>query len=270
MKIPGTIAAVLFVICTPLLLISLNLGFMVNTNQLYEYGFDKYDIPEVTGIDSDELARAADHLIDYFNGSEDSPQIRVAKNAEEINLFSQREIDHLKDVKGIIQLFYLILWITLGYVVIYLAVGFIIRKRDFLRPLMKRLFQGGILTITLFAFVGIWALIDFDSLFLRFHLTSFQNDLWQLDPSQDYLIMMFPEGFFSDAALLLVGDTVLEAMILIGASWLYLRRNPPPQLQEAQLPDEQPAQELPPPTGTDTPPESLANEANIEIDRSAP
>ena len=80
--------------------------------------------------------------------------------------------------------------------------------------------------------------------------------------------MMFPEGFFSDTALLLVGDTILEALILIGAAWLYLRRNPP-QLQEAQLPDEQPAQELPPPTGTDTPLESLANEANMEINRSA-
>jgi len=73
----------------------------------------------------------------------------------------------------------------------------------------------------LFAFVGIWALIDFEGLFLTFHLTSFSNDLWMLDPSKDYLIMMFPERFFFDAALFLVGSTAVEALILGGGTWAY-------------------------------------------------
>jgi len=54
-------------------------------------------------------------LIHYFNTSEDSPQIQVIKNGKPMDLFTQREIDHLEDVKGLIHLFYSIQWITLGY-----------------------------------------------------------------------------------------------------------------------------------------------------------
>ena len=37
--------------------------------------------------------------------------------------------------------------------------------------------------------------------FRYFHLISFTNDLWILDPRRDYLIMMFPQGFFFDSTM---------------------------------------------------------------------
>ncbi len=269
MKISSHVAAVFFVTCLPLMLISLNVGFMINAKHLYEYEFQKYDVAEETGIDKDELSRAIAQLIDYFNGTEESPQIQVIANNEQIDLFTQREIDHLRDVKGITWFFYLTLWITLGYAGSYLIIGFITKKRPFLHQMMKGLFRGAILTLALVAFVGIWALIDFDSLFLRFHLSSFSNDLWQL-PSSSYLLRMFPEGFFSDAALLLVAHTIVECLLLIVPAWFYLRKKPIAQSQVAQLPDEHPAQELPPPpTGMDTPAESLEKEAKADTNRSA-
>jgi len=223
MKILKIATACLFVLCFPLLLLTANLRFEVGELRLYEYGFNKYGISEVTGLEGSELTKASTGLIDYFNTSKDSAQIKVVKDGQEMDLFSQREIDHLNDVKGIIQLFYSVQWITLAYALIYILAGFITRKRAFLRRLMQVVFFGGIFTLALFAFVGIWALIDFEGLFLTFHLTSFSNDLWMLDPSKDYLIMMFPEGFFFDAALFLVGSTAVEALILGGGTWAYRR-----------------------------------------------
>ena len=79
--------------------------------------------------------------------------------------------------------------------------------------------------LSFLAIIGIWALIDFDSLFLVFHHASFSNDLWKLDPSSDYLIMMFPEEFFMDASFILVGSTILEALICGAIAYVYLRRN---------------------------------------------
>jgi uncharacterized membrane protein len=43
---------------------------------------------------------------------------------------------------------------------------------------------------------------------------SFSNNLWLLDPQKDYLIMMFPEGFFNDAAISLVITIMMEAVII--------------------------------------------------------
>jgi len=223
MKVIGITATCLFAFFLPILLVSSNLRFMISEINLYEYGFDKYKVNEVTGIENDELIKAASELIHYFNSEENSAQIQVMKDGQEINLFSEREIIHLGDVKSLIQLFYLAQWITLAYAVSYIIAGLIIRKRAFLRKMMQGIFFGGIFTLALLAFVGIWALIDFEGLFLTFHLTSFQNELWMLNPAKDYLIMMFPEGFFFDAALFLVSGTVVEALILAGITWAHLR-----------------------------------------------
>ena len=212
----------IFAVCVPLLLISLNIRCLVSETWLYEYGFDKYDIEEVTGIDNKELVHAAKELIHYFNSGEESAQTEVVKNGQLIDLFSQREIDHLKDVKDIIRLFYLIQWIALSYIILYIAYGFINKKRAFFKTFARGMLFGSIFTLSLFSIVGIWALIDFDSLFLAFHELSFTNDLWILDPSKDYLIMMFPEDFFMDAAFFLVGGTLFEVLALGGGSWAYM------------------------------------------------
>ena len=50
--------------------------------------------------------------------------------------------------------------------------------------------------------------------FLMFHLISFSNDLWQLDPSRHYLIAMFPQNFFFDATVAIAIATIFEALLL--------------------------------------------------------
>ena len=52
---------------------------------------------------------------------------------------------------------------------------------------------------------------------------SFRNDLWQLYPG-DKLLLMFPEGFFSDAALFIAGAAIVEALIIWAAAWVFLKR----------------------------------------------
>lgn len=225
------VAAALFVLCFPLLLLSTNLRFEVGSMRLYEYGFNKYhaseNMKEMQGVEiqDSELKMAARGLIDYFNNSRKSPQIQVMQDGEESDLFSSQEVDHLKDVKRLIRLFYTIQWFTLAYVVVYIIAGFIMRRRAFLKQLTKVLLLGGLFTWGLFAFLGIWAAIDFNSLFHTLHVVSFSNDLYFLDPT-DSLIIMFPEEFFRDAALFLAGGTLAEALILGGGAWFYQKKRP--------------------------------------------
>ena len=77
-------------------------------------------------------------------------------------------------------------------------------------------FSGGF-TLVLFVLVAMGVAISFDKLFLLFHLISFRNDLWMLDPTQDYLIAMFPQGFFFTATILIASLTLLEAILI----WLF-------------------------------------------------
>ena len=73
--------------------------------------------------------------------------------------------------------------------------------------------------------LGLGTLFGFDELFLQFHLISFANDLWMLNPATDYLIMMFPKVFWYDAAIFCVITTAVLALILGGIGWMFLRKN---------------------------------------------
>jgi integral membrane protein (TIGR01906 family) len=88
------------------------------------------------------------------------------------------------------------------------------RRRGFLPKLARYAGLGGGVTLGLAALIGFGGLVAFNRLFLAFHQVSFSNDFWLLDPRKDFLIMMFPEGFFLDATMWIAGSTIVEAVLL--------------------------------------------------------
>jgi integral membrane protein (TIGR01906 family) len=75
----------------------------------------------------------------------------------------------------------------------------------------------------LMVILAIWAFFGFERLFILFHLVSFTNEYWILDPARDYLIRLFPGGFFYDAALFGFGAIMLEALLIGGIAFGILR-----------------------------------------------
>jgi integral membrane protein (TIGR01906 family) len=168
-----------------------------------------------------ELEKAARGLISYFNSDEEHVSLTVIKDSQPFELFNQREVAHLKDVKGLIWLDYWVLLGTLIYTLVYAGVCLFWRK-DWQR-LAWGVVGGSSLTLALMLALGVGALLNFDQLFLQFHLLSFANELWQLDPTKDYLIMLFPQGFWYDATLFCALATVVGAVVLGGVSGVYLK-----------------------------------------------
>ena len=227
MKIIKIIVKWLFVICLPVMLLTASVTWVANSGWLYRYGFEKYNVGETTGLEKSELDKAADGLISYFKSGDELIDITVMKDGEPFQLFNEREIGHLKDVKALFQLVYWLLLGTLVYGIAYILVNLFVRK-DKKGPAQGLLYGGG-LTLVLIAVLGITIMVDFDSFFYRFHLISFANDLWMLNPATDYLIMLFPQGFWYDAALFCVITTILGALILGGVGWWYMKKSVSPQ-----------------------------------------
>ncbi len=224
MKYLSIAARWLFILCLPLLLLTTSVGWAINSLWLYENGFEKYDISRKTGLDSGELEKAARGLISYWNSGQEFIDITVDKDGQPFTLFNQREAIHLKDVKGLIWLDYRVLWGSLIYVLGYLGVSLFRRRGHYWRRLANGAVRGSGLTLATMAALGLGTLVGFDQLFLQFHLLSFSNDLWQLDPARDYLIMLFPWGFWYDVTLFCVLGTVLMAVIMGGVAGGYLLR----------------------------------------------
>ena len=212
----------LFILCLPVLLLTASVNGAAGSARLYNYGFDKYDISATTGLEQAELEKAARGLIDYFRSGEEYISLTAVKNGESFTLFNEREVGHLKDVKGLFNLDFRVMLGTLLYCLLFAALCALL-WRDW-RRLGGALLGGGVLTLALMVALGLGALFGFDELFLQFHLISFTNDLWLLDPARDYLIMLFPQGFWYDAMMVIVLATAGGAIISGAAGWLIRRR----------------------------------------------
>jgi integral membrane protein (TIGR01906 family) len=212
----------LFACCLPVLLVTSTICWEVNELRLYEYGFEKYDISQVTGLDNQQLSTVAQHLIDYFDLRTDTAQIEVNKNGTKFELYNERELIHLEDIKNLVQRDY---WVQRGSLILMVLCAMLllfIFKSGWRLP-VKGLFWGSAITLGMMIILALWALFGFEQFFIIFHLISFSNQYWMLDPARDYLIRLFPEGFFYDAALLGYGVIMFEALLIGGIAWGTLR-----------------------------------------------
>ncbi len=208
------VAVGLFIVALPLFLISTNVRLIINWPWLYSNGFNKYDIPSRTGIERPELISAGEQIRDYFNNDDEFIDIRVVVGGVLRTLFNTREVLHMKDVKGLVQGVYTVQLLTGLYIAAFVAAGLALAWRSFPVQLARYVAYGGALTVGLVALAGVASLVGFEDVFYAFHVVSFTNDLWQLDPSRDYLIAMFPQNFFLDATMWIVGLTIAQAAVL--------------------------------------------------------
>lgn len=222
MKLSGLlkgVAAGLFVLSLPLLFGTVSLRWLVSDSGWYRAGFAKHGVSERTGIAPGELGRAADELSRYLLLGRDDIDLTVRIGNQLRPLFNQRELLHMQDVQNLLRGFYTLQAAVAGYTLLYLGTSWLWLRGSYRRALGRKLRWGGALTLGLFGSFGLLSALNFDDLFLEFHLLSFDNDLWMLDPTKDNLIMMFPQGFWYDSAIRLALATGSQALgaLLVGS-----------------------------------------------------
>ncbi|MFH1775241.1 MAG: DUF1461 domain-containing protein, partial [Chloroflexota bacterium] len=204
----------------PLLLLSASIGWGVNSFWLYNYGFEKYQVSQTTGLAPAELDKAASELISYFNSSEEYVSAVVAKDGAPFELFTAEEAIHFRDVKGLIRLDYYLLLGTVIYVLGYGLASLFWHRGRYRRRLARGVVGGGGFTLALMALLGLGVIFSFDWLFLQFHFLSFSNEFWS---AEGYMRLLFPGGFWYDATSFCVLGTIVGAVVLSGGAGAYLK-----------------------------------------------
>ena len=223
-KIIATALYWLFILSFPLLLATTTVRGEVNCARLYEYGFDKYNVSQTTALNSTQLSAIAQRLIGFFNSRVETPQMNVTnENGEEFALFHDYELVHLDDVKRLFRLNSLVQEAVLVYIIAYILLFFLKMKRRW-QDLARGIMWGCVLTLALLGGLGLASLFFFEEMFIQFHLLVFPNLYWLLDPSTDYLIMLFPQGFWMDAVYIGVGLVVAVALLSGGLAWAIPRK----------------------------------------------
>ncbi len=218
----------LFIVVVPLFLVASSVSWAFNSPSLYNDGFEKYSISRISGITDADLRLVGADIRHYINSGDEPLVVTTRIFGEKRDLFNNREISHMKDVKQLVRGVYVSALVSAAYLAAMIVVGFSWQKARFVPALAKHLTWGGGLTLILMVVFGTAALVGFDGVFLKFHQLSFANDLWQLDPRTDYLVRIFPQDFWFDATMWVSLRVIAGALILtvVGSGYFVYGRYP--------------------------------------------
>ena len=177
-----------------------------------------------------QLSEIAQDIISYFNSEKQFLDVKKQNlNGEVVNIFNQREIDHMKDVKNLLELLYHVQEGLIIYVMLVITIGFFMSGGTFAKQIISLINITSYFTILFVLVFGIISSIAFSQIFILFHQLSFSNDKWILNPLTSNLIRLFPTQFWVESAtligmlLVLVFISVLLSLYIINW-WLYLKQ----------------------------------------------
>ena len=147
--------------------------------------------PEVSGLPAEEYPDVGAMIASYLTGGTEEFQYR--------EYFQPHEAAHMADCRELIRLD---LWVCVlcGAAAAALTAFGLVRRAGrerFLRGILWGLRTAGVIA----AGLGIWALVNFNGLFVTFHKVAFTNDGWLLNPKTDLLLRLMPTQFFTSLGI---------------------------------------------------------------------
>jgi len=199
---------VLAIVSVPLVVLAFNVRLLASDGYL-RLAFARPGLTEAPGFSAEERWAAASVSTRFVVSTAGSRTLAELRHRDQ-PLYTPEEIAHLVDVQR------LVLLITgLGLAgALLLAVAVLSRLRGADRArLGLALRRGGWLCVALVMVPGLGVLLAWPLAFTRFHEVLFAPGTWQFPPDSS-LIRLFPERFWFDAAVLLLGLIVAQGLAL--------------------------------------------------------
>ena len=186
--------------------ISASVAVPILCRPFYYAHIEALDMPEKTGWTHEQIRKAYDDMMDF--------ELKGADFATGDLKWSEDGMTHFADCKVLFLLDLRILAVT-G--ILLLAAWILFRsKKETPARLAGRgpSFWAGVLILVLFGGFGAFAASDFDRAFTVFHKIFFPGKTnWVFDPSRDQIILVMPEEFFRNCAILIAA--LLAVFVLI-------------------------------------------------------
>jgi len=148
-----------------------------------------------------------------FNFFRHNQQFKEFKLKGNINYFNEREINHLDDVRILLNKIFIIFYSSIAVFVI-LALFLIDRNYPVFIKNISLIFIISSSTIIVFLTVLYFLANNFGSLFDKFHLAFFPQGNWAF-PEGTLIITIFPFGFFLDFFFKLLTTSFIISIVLL-------------------------------------------------------
>ena len=209
MKKTNKLLSLIFAIAALVLLITFSIGLPIYFRPFYYAHVDALDMPERTGFDREVIIEAYDEVLDFLT----LPGHEFGTGELE---YSEEGKGHFEDCKVLFDLNRNAFLISLA-VVVLLSLLNKIKVIKLARPFGKRIsFFVGLSALILFLSLAVIVAQDFDSAFTVFHQIFFPGkDNWLFNPFTDQIILVMPQQFFMDCAILICSSILIISFMLI-------------------------------------------------------
>lgn len=204
------IISILFSVLAVLLIITVSIGLPIYFRPFYYAHISAMDLELASGYTKEEIIDAYNEVLDYLT-------LPGKEFGTGVMQYSESGKDHFVDCKGLFDLNAAVLMISAAAI----ATILILRKKGKLELVdingYHPLFWSGVGTILIPCVLGLLISVDFDRAFVIFHKIFFPGkDNWTFDPWEDEIIMVLPEEFFRNCAILIgVGIIALSSAAII-------------------------------------------------------
>ncbi|MBN2879830.1 MAG: TIGR01906 family membrane protein [Clostridia bacterium] len=163
----------------------------------FHRAYEEYEIYDYIGIEKQDLDDVTHNLLEYMKGNREDIIMYADIKGEQQMVFEEREQLHMVDVLRLFDAGFTIRNIcAISAAAIFILI-LLLYKKSGGRIIARGYLIGFSIFFVLLIALGIAMVVDFSTLFTKFHLLLFDNDLWLLDPKEDIMIQMFPEEFFN-------------------------------------------------------------------------
>ena len=225
-KIFAPLKYISYLLWVPLIL-TISFEIITFSDWIYEFNWDRNNISYRSNLTNNELGQVSDQIKDYFKNDDEKISINIERN-KSINLFNQREIDHMVDVKNLIK--FTLLFERISLVIIFFTLiisSYTNGLREIQRVLIQIIYKSFIFWSGIILLIISGMVINFNYTFTLFHKIFFRNDLWILDPRNDYLLILFPERFFLEICIIILLLFTLINFLLLSVTWILRKRLDP-------------------------------------------
>lgn len=201
--------SILVIVLLMLAVLSFSIAVPLLCRPFYYAHIDALDLPAQTGFTYQEIKDAFDGVMDFC--LLDKPfQTGVLRWSEEGR-------SHFADCAVLFRLDFYVLG---GSLLALLVCGFLTRKGLRPAPLGGRspLFWAGSVLAVGFVVIAGLAALDFDKAYVIFHTLFFPGkENWLFNPARDQTILIMPQVFFRNCAILIVGMLFFLCGVLMWA-----------------------------------------------------
>jgi integral membrane protein (TIGR01906 family) len=217
------LAAAIFVLSVPVALVAAQVNALMFDPTYYVQGQARHAVGRTTEYTLESLRAVDRGIVAFFQQPNVQLPVALADEGADRDVFNAREVGHMNDVRAIVRLLGRLENLALTLIVAVTAARLSTSGRTGVAWVARRALAGAAATLAGVIVLGALTVVDFERLFLAFHLLSFDNDLWQLDPRRDNLIRFFPFEFWFDATVTVALRTVFFAVVLAVVAWTVRR-----------------------------------------------